>query len=175
MTFFEQELRRIAKACEDLPDPIFTGRACYADLGGDNRVKLQFVTYGTHEKYEALEATILNRTGGKVDSLLFFFSDVWGSKPVKNSNFRKGVEPHISTYQGKSNWYAYRPTDVDIEELAAEASAYFYVFTERSLTPEKSQVKTDEKESVVKEMRDAKKGSKTRKTSQARKNSEPDL
>ena len=176
MNYFEQDLRRVAKACEGLSNPTFAGRACYADLGGDNRVKLQFVTHGTHAKYEALEATILNRTDGKVDSLLFRFADVWGSKPVPNNpNFRQGVKPYIWTYQDKSEWYAYKPTDADIKQLAAEVSAYIGVFTDRSLSPEKSRSKAGEKDSVVKEIRDAKKSPGTRKTSQARKNSEPDL
>jgi len=175
MNYFEQELRRIADACGGIINPTFAGRACYGDLGGDNRVKLQFITQGTMDKYEALEATVLNRTDGKVDSLIFRFADTWGKKQVANKNFKDGVNPHIWTYQGKSEWHVYRPDVADIKQLAAEVGAYLGVFTDRSLTPEKTKVKAGEKESVMKEIREAKPKANTRKTSQARKTSEPDL
>jgi len=173
MNYFEQELRRVAKACEGLSNPTFAGRACYADLGGDNRVKLQFVTLGTMDKYEALEATILNRIDGEVDRLLFRFSDAWGKR--QTPNFSNGIFPHIWKYKDKFEWHSYKPTDADIKQLATEVNAYIGVFTDRSLSPEKSRSKAGEKDSVVKEIRDAKKSSGTRKTSQARKNTEPDL
>lgn len=54
INFFEQELRKLADVCGGLSNPVFAGRACYGDLGGDNRVKLQFVTTGYADHYEAL-------------------------------------------------------------------------------------------------------------------------
>ena len=60
MNYFEQELRRVEAACGGISNPVFAGRACYGDLGGDNRVKLQFVTLGYADHYEALKATVLN-------------------------------------------------------------------------------------------------------------------
>ena len=153
MNYFEQELRRIAKACDGLHNPTFAGRACYGDLGGDNRVKLQFVTQGTHEQYEALKATIIKRTEGDIDSLLFRFRDTWGKK--YNHGYNDGI-PYIWTYQGKSEWYGYYPTDADIKQLAAEVGAYLTVFADRSLIPEKSRGQTGERESVVEKIRSAK-------------------
>ena len=172
MNYFEQELRRVAKACDGIINPTFAGRACYGDLGGDNRVKLQFVTQGTHEHYEALEATVLNRLDGKVDSLLFRFKDTWGKKQVSNPNFREGIVPYIWTYQGNSEWYVYRPTDADIKQLATEVGAYLAVFTDHSLIPEKT--KADEKASVIKTIRDAKQTAAPRNTASARKKQEPE-
>jgi len=172
MNFFEQELRRIADACRGVINPTFAGRACYGDLGGDNRVKLEFVTQGTHEQYEALEATILNRSEGEVDSLLFRFCDVWGKKHDKGYN---GGIPHIWTNDRKSDWYAYRPNETDIKQLAAVVDSYVGVFADRSLIPEKSKGKAGEKDSVIKEIRESKPKSTTRKTSNTRKKSEHDL
>ena len=172
MNFFEQELRRITSACSGVINPTFAGRACYGDLGGDNRVKLEFVTQGTFDTYEALKATVLNRSDGKVDSLLFRFSDVWGKKHDRGYD---GGIPHIWTNDHKTEWYVYRPTDMDIKKLATEVGAYLSVFIDRSLTPEKSKGKTKEKDSVVKEIRESKSKSTTHKTSQVRKKSEPDL
>ena len=172
MNFFEQELRRIADVCDGINNPTFAGRACFADLGGDNRVKIQFVTLGVHENYEALKATVLNRLDGEVDSLLFRFRDTWGKKPVPNNqSFRDGVIPHIWTYNGKTEWYAYRPTDMDIKTLATEASAYLAVFTDHSLVMDKAR----EQDSVIKTIRESKKNPAPRKDTQARNKSEPDF
>jgi hypothetical protein len=135
MNYFEQELRRVAKACDGITNPTFAGRACYGELGGDNRAKLQFVAMGTHEKYEALKATILNRSDGEVDSLLFRFGDVWGNKTVGGLY---NAPPRIWTYQSESEWYSYYPTDADIKQLAEEVGAYLAVFTDRSIAPEKT-------------------------------------
>jgi hypothetical protein len=137
MNYFEQELRRLAKACDGIINPTFVGRACYGDLGGDNRVKLLFVTKGCAGHYEALKAMVLNRLDGEVDTLVFRFKDIWGHKAVGNPNFREGVIPHILTNGGESAWYVYRPTDADFKLLAENVSAYLAVFKGRSLIPEK--------------------------------------
>jgi hypothetical protein len=156
MNFFEKELRRIAKACNEIINPKFAGRVCYGELGGDNRVKLQFVTHGTMDRYEAVKVTILNRTDGEVDSLLLRFSDTWGKKQVSNPNFSSGIIPYIWTDRGDSDWYVYHPTDADIKKLAAELNTYLGVFADRSLAPEKTKEQTSSKESVIKQIRAAK-------------------
>ncbi len=156
MTIFEQELSRIAKAA-GISKPVFAGRACYVDLGGNNRAKLQFVTLGYADHYEALKATILNRTEGDVDYVMIRFADVWGKKPVANPNFRDGVIPYIRKSGEKHDWYVYRPNDADIKQLAAEIGGYIDVFKDRSVALEKTPARTDEKESVVEKLRAAKK------------------
>jgi len=158
MNFFEQELRRVAGACKGIINPTFAGRACYGDLGGDNRVKLQFVTQGTHERYTALEATVLNRLDGKVDTLLFRFGDVWGNKTHRGLH---DEPPRIWTDQGKSEWYSYYPTDADMKKLATELGGYLDVFIDRSVIPEKT--------SVIKTIRDSKQTPTPRKETRARK------
>lgn len=167
MNYFEQELRRLAKACGEIQNPTFAGRACYGDLGGDNRVKLQFVTQGTHEQYEAVEATVLNRLDGKVDSLLFRFKDVWGKKQDYDRCW--GV-PHIWTYNNKTEWYGYRPTDADFKQLAAGVGAYLGVFISHDRAPEKTQ-----QESVVEKIRSAKQTPAAPKAKSGRKKTEPEL
>ena len=175
MNFFEQELRRIAGACDGIINPIFAGRACFGELGGDNRYKLEFVTQGTFEKYEALKATVLNRVEGEVDSLLFRFTDIWGKKKVTNPNFSDGIIPHIWTNGGKSDWYVYRPTDADIKTLAADVGAYLAVFTDCSLVAEKYKGQSEGKDSVIKQIREANQTTAATKNTSARKKSEPDL
>jgi len=171
MNYFEQELRRVAGACGGVINSTFAGRACYGDLGGDNRVKLEFVTRGHADRYAALKATILNRTEGEVDSLLLLFEDTWGKRPVSNTNFREGIIPYIWTGDRKNEWYVYRPNDADIKQLAAELGAYLEVFIDRSIIPEKARGK----ESVIKTIRDAKQNPPPRKEASARMKSGPEL
>lgn len=147
INFFEQELRRLTDQCTGVENPVFAGRACYLDLGGDNRAKLLFTTMGHADHYEALKVTVLNRMDGEVDALVFRFGDIWGSKPVSNPNFENGIKPYIWTYNGKSEWYVYRPTDADFRQLAAAISGYLGVFSDRS--------QQREKDSVTKKLREA--------------------
>lgn len=156
MTFFEQELRKITSLCAGIATPVFAGRACYCDLGEDNRARLEFVTLGYADHYEALQATILNRAEGKVDSLLFRFSDIWGKRQVSNPNFRDGVIPCLWNDGRKTDWYVYQPNDADCKQLAASVSAYLDVFAVHELTVEKARGQPDSKESVINQIRDAK-------------------
>lgn len=171
MNFYEQELRRVAAACSGISNPVFAGRACYGDLGGENRVRLQFTTLGYANRYEALKATVLNRADGVVDTLLFRFSDVWGKKMDTSHN--NGV-PHIWTYNGKHEWYSYRPTDKDIRELAGAVSGYLSVFAVHAPSREQAKAESVEKESVVQKLRESKQGGTPRKSS-AKKGRGPEL
>jgi hypothetical protein len=175
MNYFEQELRRLAKACDGIISPTFAGRACYGDLGGDNRVKLLFVTMGYADHYEALKATVLNRLDGEVDTLVFRFKDIWGRKAVSNPNFSDGIIPYIWTGGNKSEWYVYRPTDADFKLLAENVGAYLAVFKDRSLIPEKARGSACEKESVVRKIRGTKQNPAPRKDAPARKKQVPEL
>ena len=156
MNFFEQELQRLVKNCPELKNPVFAGRACFAELGGDVRVKLQFVTTGHADHYEAVKATVLNRTQGEVDTALLRFQDSWGKKAVRNPNFREGIIPYIWTDSGKSDWYVYQPTVADFRQLAAEVNAYAGVFADRSVVREHAKEPTTEKDSVVRKLRESK-------------------
>lgn len=171
MNFFEQQLRRLAAACDGISKPVFAGRACYGDLGADNRVKLQFVTQGYADHYDALKATILNRADGQVDSLLLRFSDVWGKK---NNTSTLGGVPHIWTYNGKDEWYGYKPTDQDFRVLAGQLGGYLDVFAVRAPARDKAKAQPDGKESVVKKLREAKQDGTPRKSAPAKKR-EPEL
>lgn len=131
LNFFEQELRKLYDAGIELGSVTFAGRACYGDLGGENRAKMQFVTAGCADHYPTLAVDILNRADGKVDSLRFRFEDIWGKKAVTNPNFREGVMPHIWTSGRKSEWYIYKPTPRDFEILAEAVNNYLSVFVDR--------------------------------------------
>ncbi len=169
MNFFEQELKRITNLCDNITDPVFAGRACYADVGEDNRIKLQFVTGMVADNYNSIRATVFNRVGGEVDTMLLRFSDIWGHKKVSNPNFEKGIIPHIWTDRGKSDWYVYRPNTADFKEVATVLNNYLSVF--------KVQETTLQKDSVVDKLREGKTQvkSKPAKDSPTAKKTEPEL
>ena len=129
MTFFEQELQKIVG--DVYPDATFVGRACYVRLNDMNRAKIQFVTCGIAERYDALQITILNRIDGQVDTLRLRFRDVLGMKSVRNPNFPNGISPHAWTYNGKTEWYGYQPDRRDYQKLTDAVSDYLEVFQEQ--------------------------------------------
>ena len=129
--FFEKELRKLFEYGNIIPAPEFVGRACIGSLGGDLRVKAQFVTMGVADHYAALRLTILNRTDGEVDRTIIQFKDVLGRKKIPNNpNFPDGLFPHIWTDRGKSDWYAYHPNQEDYAALRQATEQYLDVFRE---------------------------------------------
>lgn len=132
MNFFEGELRKLLGDSDVISDPSFAGRACLGTLGKDLRVRLEFVTTGVMDHYDTMKLTVLNRSGGPVDTLLLRFQDVWEKKPVPgNPNFRGGVSPHIWICDGKPEWYAWRPAPADRELLLQQVRQYLEPFRER--------------------------------------------
>jgi hypothetical protein len=137
LNYFEKELRRVAAACGGIIKPKFSGNACYGALGVDNRAKLQFAAQAIADHYDALKATILDRSDGEVDTMLFRFRDIWDKRLELAC---RGGFPHIWTYNGKSKWYIYRPTDADIRKLAAETGDYLAVFADHPLIYDKYRI-----------------------------------
>jgi hypothetical protein len=130
MNFFEQELRKLVGQSDALADPRYIGRACYGGVNGNIRAKLQFVTMGYADRYEALKTTLINNTEGEIDCNIIRLKDVWGAKPVNNPNFPDGVSPHIWKTNGDYDWYAYKPTPRDYEILAGSVDEYLEMFSE---------------------------------------------
>ncbi|MCL2853331.1 MAG: hypothetical protein FWE20_09945 [Defluviitaleaceae bacterium] len=126
MAFFEDELRKIFGASPAINDARFTGRACMGRLGETTNVKLEFVTLGTHEKYEGIKASVFNRNEGVIDSNVFRFMDMLDFKP--GGSIR--VSPHIWVYNGKAEWYSYKPNAADYAAIAASINSYLEVFLE---------------------------------------------
>ena len=78
MNFFEGELRKLFGDGQTISDPNFTGKICLGTLGKELRVRAEFVTTGVMDHYDAMKLTVLNRSGGPVDTLLLRFRDIWG-------------------------------------------------------------------------------------------------
>ena len=127
---FVAELNRLFGDGTLMDRPVVIGKACYGQLGGDLRVRAEFVSLNVYEQYNALRLTILNRTDGKVDQLTLPFSAVWGRMPVNNRNFTEGIIPYIWVDRGKPEWYVYKPTKQDMDRLRESCKSYLDVFRE---------------------------------------------
>lgn len=132
MNFFEQELRKLFEKNNGFDQVNFIGRACYGSLGDKTRMKLEFITLGTHQKYEGIKATVIDKTEGVVDSLVLKFTDIWGKKMINNPNFREGIAPHIWIYNGDTEWYAYQTTSSDYKVLSNSVKEYAELFREQT-------------------------------------------
>ena len=128
MNFFEQELRKLAEHIADLSDKKFVGRACFGKLTDSLRVRMEFVTQGIADHYTAVKATIINRNDGPVDILTLQFSDLLGKKTVSNPNFKNGIYPHIWNSGDKTEWYVYKPTKADYEQISESLNDYLDMF-----------------------------------------------
>ena len=101
MNFFENEMRTMFKDAEMLQDKKFCGKTMLAKLDDDLRLKLRFVAQqGDH--YTGIEACIINRTDGAVDSQIFRFGDIIGMRKDYCGNTK---HPYIWDYNGKPYWY----------------------------------------------------------------------
>lgn len=147
MNTFERELKKIFDGCGSITNPTFVGSACYGDVGSELKAKIQFVSMGIHNQFEALRITMLNRTEGQVDSVVMRFSDLLGKK--RTANFPEGVYPYIWRYRDKVEWYAYQPTPADYKIIREAAASYLDVFRQPMLEIPKAppkQKKTKAKE-----------------------------
>lgn len=130
MTFYERELRKLLEHGLQLEKPTFVGRNCYARLNEEIRIRLEFVRRGTHDQYEGLKATLINRNDGPIDSLVLWFGDVMGVKKVDTPYLTGGIMPYIWVYRGIPEWYAYQPTDSDYQALSQAVNRYAAAFQE---------------------------------------------
>lgn len=138
MNYFEQELRRLFGNDAAISGKRFVGRAFFGKLTDNLRVRVDFVTMGTADQYEALKAAVINRNDGPVDTLTLRFSDLLGRKSVNNPNFREGISPYIWKYGDKIEWYVYKPTKADYDQISEALNDYFDVYREPKLEMEQS-------------------------------------
>ena len=138
MNYFEQELRRLFGNDANITDKRFVGRTFFGKLTDILRVRVEFITLGTADHYEAIKATIINRNDGPVDALALRLSDLIGKKMVSNPNFRDGIAPYIWKYGDKIEWYVYKPTKADYDQISGALNDYFNVFREPTQDMEQS-------------------------------------
>lgn len=75
MNFFQQQLKWILGNQPEFQDAKYVGRACFVPLVDGTRIKAELITRGTHEKYEALKLTAMNKAEGQIDATILEFKD----------------------------------------------------------------------------------------------------
>lgn len=136
MNYFERELRKLLGNDATISDKRFVGRAFFGRLTDSLRVRVEFITMGVADNYDAIKATIINRNNGPVDSVTLRFSDLLGKKTVSNPNFKNGVTPYIWKYGEEIDWYVYKPNKADYDLISEAINDYLDVYREPKLEME---------------------------------------
>lgn len=102
MNFYEKEMRTMFGDIDIIHDAKFCGKTMLGKLDYELRVKLQLISTFISGQYNAVQATVINRTDGTVDKQTFKFADIIGKQ--KRNNLDE-IEPHIWEYNGKPEWY----------------------------------------------------------------------
>ena len=125
MNFFEQELRKLFDDGKIIDSPSYIGQSCFGTLGKDLRARVDL-------KDTCMDVTVIDRTRGPLDHFEVSFWDLLGRKfPPEHPQYKFGVSPHIWTYNHKTDWYAYHPTDADYETMRQAAAQFLDLFRER--------------------------------------------
>ena len=127
MTVYEHELMKIFGDSELLSaDTVSSGKTMISKIGADLRAKIQFVTSGHANHYDALKVSIIKRNEGVVDEQRFKFSDIIG--------IHDGIAPYIWEYNATDiKWYKYRPTGFDYEDIQNAVEGYISMFADETM------------------------------------------
>ena len=127
MTFFEKELKKIFGDSDLLTaDTVSSGKTMISKIGAELRAKIQFVTSGHANHYDALKVSIIKRNEGVVDEQRFKFSDIIG--------IHDDVSPYIWEYSATDiKWYRYYPTSIDYDDIQGAVEGYISMFADESM------------------------------------------
>ena len=129
MNFFQQQLKWILGNQPEFQDAKYVGRACFVPLVDGTRIKAELITRGTHEKYEALKLTAMNKAEGQIDATILEFKDYFAAQKGSTAG---AFTPHIWIYREKPEWYG-APGYTEKEELGKAAGEYVRLFTPDSI------------------------------------------
>ena len=125
MNFFQQELRKIVDP--RYPDATYIGRVCYVYLSARRRAKIQIVSWGKANVYNAIQLSILDCCDKKLDSMVLRFNDAIGYVRCSNPYVQRHG-PYILVDDGRAAWSVYHPTQRDYQKLTEAVYAYIRVF-----------------------------------------------
>lgn len=128
MNYFESELRKLFE--DRYPDATFVGRHCYVPLSEETRANICFKTSGYADHYDTLSIKVIDRKQGVIDSVGIKLEELLGKKQSPSKYLSDGVSPHIWIYNGKAEWYGFRPSAHDYEAMRDAASDYMEVFAD---------------------------------------------
>lgn len=134
MTFFEQELRKIVKRCENIHHPKYVDRTCIFRLSDVITVKMSLRSLGIANQYDALHIRIMNRHEGEIDNQIIRFADLWGKATMRSSG--SPISPHIWDDCGRVHWYGFTPNEMQYDLLSRSVDEYLECFAEPEQTEE---------------------------------------
>ncbi|MGN0171780.1 MAG: hypothetical protein ACI39E_03230 [Acutalibacteraceae bacterium] len=129
MNFYEKEMRTMFGDTDIIHDAKFCGKTMLGKLDDELRVKLQLISTFISGQYNAVQATIINRTDGVVDKQTFKFADIIGKQKRNNPD---EIEPHIWEYNGKPEWYI-PVTAAQKAQIADTVLGYVEIFQDESM------------------------------------------
>lgn len=125
MTFTEHELRLLFEESELFYEAMFSGKMMIGKIDKDIRVKFEFVSTNISKHYDAMRATVINRTEGEIDTNLFLFKDIIGKK--------NGQDPYIWDEESCTGWYGFKPTYSDYEKITDTLHDYMSMFADENI------------------------------------------
>ena len=126
MNLFEHELKMMFDDTDIIKDVKICGKTLLGKLDDELRIKLQF---------DAIKATIINRTEGAVDTEIFKFSDIIGQQ---NRGALSAVNPHIWVCNDKPDWYIPVTASQKVE-MADKILSYVSMYRSQNMGMENEQ------------------------------------
>lgn len=124
MNDFEKQLHGILDMTNSFWTARYIGRACYAPVTEDLRIKAELYSTRVAAQYDALKLTAISNKNGIVDSLTLHFSDYF---PEESKLKVFDTKKYIWTDSGKTEWYV-KPKPQEIFNLAQAADEYAIQF-----------------------------------------------
>ena len=105
MNDFEKQLHGILDMTNSFWTARYIGRACYAPITEDLRIKAELYSTRVAAQYDALKLTAISNKNGIIDSLTLHFSDYF---PEESKLKAFDTKKYIWTDGGKTEWYVLR-------------------------------------------------------------------
>lgn len=125
MNHMEHELRVLFGESELFYEAMFSGKMMIGKIDTDIRVKLEFVSTNISGQYNAIRATVINRTEGEIDRNMFLLKDIIGQK--------NGYDPYIWDAPSSKGWYGFRPTSNEYDKITDTITDYMAMFADESI------------------------------------------
>ena len=120
MNDFERLLHEVLDGTNNFWDARYIGRACYAPITEDLRIKAEFQSTLVAAQYNALKLTAISNKNGVIDTLTLHFSDFF---PEANKLKTFDTKKYVWTDCGKTEWYV-KPKPQELTALAQAADDY---------------------------------------------------
>ena len=124
MNDFEKLLHGILNTSNSFWNARYIGRACYAPVTEDLRIKAEFYSTLVSQHYNSLKLTAISNKNGIIDSLTLYFSDYF---PENTKLKALDTKKYIWGDCNKFDWRE-KPTPQEIFNLAQAADEYAIQF-----------------------------------------------